>query len=82
MKDITKVKFGDLTALYTIVSDICSDYSRMTDNYSLATGNKLFEDIPSDIAKMIEDRQKFFNIRNKIKEEIKNRILKDYDEQT
>ena len=80
MKDITKINFSDLTALYTILNDICADYARMTDNYSLATGNKLFEDVPQDIAKMIEERQKFFNIRNKIKEEIKNRILIDHDE--
>lgn len=77
MKDLSKKRFSELTSLYTLLNEICEDYSRMTDMYSLASGDRLFENVPED---MIEERQKFFNIRNKIKEEIKRRLIRDYDE--
>ena len=77
MKDLSKKRFSELTSLYTVLNEICEDYSRMTDMYSLASGDRLFENVPED---MIEERQKFFNIRNKIKEEIKRRLIRDYDE--
>ena len=80
MKDLSKKKFSELTSLYTVLNEICEDYSRMTDMYSLASGDRLFENMPEDMSKTIEERQKFFNIRNKIREEIKRRLLRDYDE--
>ena len=79
MKQINKLDFGELTSLYTVLNDICSDYARMTDMYSLASGDKLFENTPQDIKNMIEERQTFFNIRNKVKNEIKTRLLKEYE---
>lgn len=79
MKDLTKKKFSELTTLYTVLNEICEDYSRMTDMYSLASGDRLFENVPDDMSKAIEERQRFFNIRNKIKEEIKRRLLRDYE---
>lgn len=80
MKDLSKKRFSELTSLYTLLNEICEDYSRMTDMYSLASGDRLFENMPEDMSKTIEERQKFFNIRNKIKEEIKRRLIRDYDE--
>lgn len=79
MKNINEIDFGEITTLYSVLNDICNDYARMTDGYALASGDKLFENTPQDIKKMIEERQKFFNIRNKVKEEIKKRILNDYE---
>ena len=79
MKEIDKLKFEELISLYTIVNEICSDYARMTDMYSLASGDNLFENTPKDIKTMIVERQKFFNIRNKIKNKLKKRILTQYE---
>ena len=79
MEDITKKSFEELVTLYSVLNDICSDYAKITDMYSLASGDKLFENVPQDMVQTIKERQKFFNIRNKIKEEIKNRIIKDYE---
>lgn len=79
MEDITKKKFEELVTLYSVLNDICSDYAKITDMYSLASGDKLFENVPQDMVQTIKERQKFFNIRNKIKEEIKKRIIQDYE---
>lgn len=79
MEDITKKSFEELVTLYSVLNDICSDYAKITDMYSLASGDKLFEYVPQDMVQTIKERQKFFNIRNKIKEEIKKRIIRDYE---
>ena len=79
MKKISGKTFNELVQVYGVINEICNDYSRMTDMYSLASGDELFENTPDDIKKMIEERQKFFNIRNKIREEIKQKILQDYE---
>ena len=79
MRNIDTLSFNELVSLYNILNDICLDYSRMTDTYSLASGDNLFEHAPQDIQTMIKERQKFFDIRNKIKEKVKKRILTDYD---
>ena len=50
------MELDKLITLYSAVSNICQDYSRMTDGYSLATGDKLFDNIPEDIRIMIKDR--------------------------
>lgn len=73
------MKFEELLSLYSVLNDICCDYARMTDVYSLASGDKLFEHAPQDIQVMIKERQEFFNVRNKVKEEIKKRILTEYE---
>jgi hypothetical protein len=68
--------------LYSSLNEICQDYSRMTDGYSLATGDKQFEQIPDEIRKMIHERQLFFSYRGKVKEVLKKKILeemKDYE---
>ena len=80
LKNIKKLDFSEITTLYSVLNDICNDYARMTDGYALASGDKLFENAPQDIKTMIEERQKFFNIRNKVKEEIKHRILFAYEQ--
>ena len=74
LENLTKRKLDNLTNLYSIISEICSDYSRMTDGYSLATGDRMFENMPKDIRDMISDRQKFFSYRNIVKDAIKIKL--------
>ena len=74
LENLTKRKLDNLTNLYSIISEICSDYSRMTDGYSLATGDRMFENMPKDIIDMISDRQKFFSYRNIVKDAIKIKL--------
>lgn len=73
-KNITLEK---LLTLYSAISEICQDYSRMTDGYSLATGDIKFEEIPDDIREMIKERQEFFSYRAKIKNLLRNKILEE-----
>lgn len=73
---LNRMGIDKLSGLYSVISEICSDYSRMTDGYSLATGDQLFETMPDDIKNMIDERQKFFSYRNIIKEIIKDKIIK------
>lgn len=65
-----------LGSLYGVINELCADYSRMTDGYSLATGDKMFETMPDDIKNMISERQKFFSYRNIVKEIIKDKVIK------
>jgi len=73
-KSITLEK---LLTLYSAINEICQDYSRMTDGYSLATGDKMFESIPEDIRMMIKERQEFFSYRGKIKNLLREKILEE-----
>ena len=71
------VTLDKLLTLYTAITDICQDYSRMTDGYSLATGDIKFEEIPEDIRNMIKERQEFFSYRSKIKSLLREKILEE-----
>ena len=76
LENLSKKNLDSLTSLYGIVNEIFLDYSRMTDGYSLATGDKLFENMPKNMENMIKDRQKFLFYRNIVKDAIKNKITK------
>jgi hypothetical protein len=71
------MELDKLLTLYSAVSNICQDYSRMTDGYSLATGDNKFEEIPEDIRRMIRERQEFFSYRSKIKSLLREKILQE-----
>lgn len=71
------MELDELLTLYSAVSNICQDYSRMTDGYSLATGDKLFNNIPEDIRIMIKERQEFFSYREKIRNILKSKIREE-----
>ena len=73
---LKKMSFNNLAGLYSVINEICSDYSRMTDGYSLATGDKMFETMPEDIKNMIDERQRFFSYRNVVKDILKDKIIK------
>lgn len=76
IEKIEDMSLEKISGVYSVLTSLCEDYSRMTDNYSLATGDSLFESMPSDILKMVANRQKFFGYRERIKEILLNKIDK------
>ena len=74
------MELDKLITLYGAISSICQDYSRMTDGYSLATGDSQFEHIPEDIRNMISERQEFFSYREKVRGLLKSKIRDEVKE--
>lgn len=74
MKKIEKLSLSTLTNLYTIVSEICQDYARLTDGYALSTGDNKFENMPQDISAMTVDRNRFYGYKFIIKDLITKKI--------
>ena len=71
-----------LFTLYNISCDICREYSRMTDGYILATGDNILDptaSVPSDIQNTIGERQKFFAIKDKITNLLKQKLLTEIE---
>ncbi len=82
MKKLSKMTLTQLTSLYTIVSEICRDYSRMTDGYVLATGDNVLDPlaaIPQEFRNTIEERQHYYSIRDRVMQEIKKKLLTEVD---
>lgn len=73
-KKLENLSLEELHTLYTIVGELCADYSKMTDNYSLTTGDNMFENLPAEVSGMINDRQLFISYRLKIKEALINKV--------
>ena len=73
-KKLENLSLEELHALYVIVGEPCADYSKMTDNYSLTTGDNMFENLPDEVMGMINDRQLFISYRLKIKEALINKV--------
>jgi hypothetical protein len=71
------MELDKLLTLYGAISNLCQDYSRMTDGYSLATGDKQFENIPEDIRNMISERQEFFSYKDKIRNLLKSKVREE-----
>lgn len=78
-KELNRLGLEKLQLLYGIVNEICSDYAKMTDNYSLATGDNKFENIPQDIREMIKDRQKFFSYKITLKNVLADKVTKELE---
>ena len=74
MKKIEELSLSTLTNLYTIVSEICQDYARLTDGYALSTGGNKFENMPQDISAMTVDRNRFYGYKFIIKDLITKKI--------
>lgn len=74
MKKIEELSLSTLTNLYTIVSEICQDYARLTDGYALSTGDNKFENMPQDISTMTVDRNRFYGYKFIIKDLITKKI--------
>ena len=73
-KKLENLSLEELHTLYDIVGALCADYSKMTDNYSLTTGDNMFENLPDEVMGMINDRQLFISYRLKIKEALINKV--------
>ena len=73
-KKLENLSLEELHTLYTVVGVLCADYSKMTDNYSLTTGDNMFENLPDEVKGMINDRQLFVSYRLKLKEALINRV--------
>ena len=73
-KKLENLSLEELHTLYVIVGELCADYSKMTDNYSLTTGDNMFENLPAEVSGMINDRQLFISYRLKIKESLINKV--------
>lgn len=73
-KKLEHLSLEELHTLYAIVGELCGDYSKMTDNYSLTTGDNMFENLPDEVREMINDRQLFISYRLKLKEALINKI--------
>lgn len=78
-KELESLNIDKLHTLYGVVTELCSEYSRMTDGYSLSTGDNKFENIPHEIAEMIKERQKFVSYRLKLKNALTNKIIKEME---
>lgn len=78
-KKLEDLSLEELHTIYTIVGEICADYSKMTDNYSLTTGDNKFENIPDEVKGMIKDRQRFVSYRLKLKDALIKKIIKEME---
>jgi len=79
---LKEMKLEELAALYGVANEICSEYSRMTDGYILATGDNVLDplsNIPVDIQNAIGERQLYFSIRDRITNELKKRLLTEIE---
>ncbi len=71
---LENLSLEELNSLYTIVNEVCSELSKMTDNYSLTTGDNKFEHIPLEFRKMIETRQKFISYKLRLKDMLISKV--------
>ena len=74
--------FEQLAAMYSVATDICREYSRMTDGYILATGDNVLDAshrLPPDVQNTINERQMYFSVKDKITNELKKRLLTEIE---
>ena len=79
---ISNMNLEELFAIYNVATDICREYSRMTDGYILATGDNVLDpthSIPQDMQNTINERQQYFSIKDKITNELKKRLLSEIE---
>lgn len=76
------MELEQLFTLYNIACDICREYSRMTDGYVLATGDNVLDPthhIPADMQKTINERQQYFAIKDRVTQELKQKLLTEIE---
>lgn len=72
----------ELFGIYNVATDICREYSKMTDGYILATGDNILDpmnSIPQDMQNTINERQQYFAVKDKITNELKKRLLTEIE---
>ena len=79
---LTEMNITELAALYSVATDICREYSKMTDGYILATGDNILDTsnrIPAEVQNTINERQMYFSIKDRITNELKSRLLTEIE---
>ena len=79
---LTEMNITELAALYGVATDICREYSKMTDGYILATGDNILDTsnrIPAEVQNTINERQMYFSIKDRITNELKKRLLTEIE---
>ena len=79
---LTEMNITELAALYGVATDICREYSKMTDGYILATGDNILDTsnrIPAEVQNTINERQMYFSIKDRITNELKSRLLTEIE---
>lgn len=79
---LSEMNIQELASLYNVACDICREYSKMTDGYILATGDNVLDPthtIPSDVQNTINERQKYFAIKDRITNELKKKLLTEIE---
>ncbi len=71
---INDLEISELYSYYTIVNDICSELSKMTDNYTLINGQQDLTDAPKEFRDTIKTRQKFVGYKLKLKDALMNKV--------
>lgn len=74
LENLKKSDVLEIGSLYGLLVEICNDYSRMTDGYSLATGDSKFENLPDEVKKMVKERQEFLSYKNIVKEHMRKTV--------
>lgn len=79
---LSEMNLTELAALYGVATDICREYSKMTDGYILATGDNVLDAtnrLPADVQNTINERQQYFAIKDRITNELKKRLLTEVE---
>jgi hypothetical protein len=79
---LSEMNITELAALYGVATDICREYSKMTDGYILATGDNILDTsnrIPAEVQNTINERQMYFSIKDRITNELKSRLLTEIE---
>jgi hypothetical protein len=79
---LSEMNLQDLATLHSVATEICREYSKMTDGYILATGDNVLDpthSIPADMQKIINERQQYFAIKDRITNELKKKLLTEIE---
>lgn len=79
---LSEMTIEQLAALHGIATEICREYSKMTDGYILATGDNVLDptkQIPWEVQNTINERQQYFAIKDKITNELKKKLLTEIE---
>ena len=79
---LSEMSISELASLYSVATDICREYSKMTDGYILATGDNILDpthNIPFEMQNTINERQQYFAIKDRITSELKKKLLTEIE---
>jgi hypothetical protein len=79
---LSEMNLQDLATLHSVATEICREYSKMTDGYILATGDNVLDptcNVPLDMLNTINERQQYFAIKDRITNELKKKLLTEIE---